>query len=81
MPEIVVFYDYPDGRVEISRTEAIQRQRGASIHVRGRDVYESDEQALDDFLVVQWGWLEHKPFECAGCPAKRHEDCFCEGFP
>lgn len=44
--------------VRISAEDAAKRSREQSIAKLGRDVYESDEEALQDFIVTHWAWLE-----------------------
>jgi hypothetical protein len=46
----------PDGYAEVtvSREEAIRLQRDTVARVRPDFVYESDEQALEDYIVVNW---------------------------
>jgi len=54
--EIVGFENYITVRISIE--EAIQRQRLACVQRKGYDIYESDERALDDFMVIHWAWKE-----------------------
>lgn len=42
----------------ITQQEAITWQRQSSIQVRGVDVYDTDELALEDFMVIHWAWEE-----------------------
>lgn len=47
--------------VTLTAAEAIQRQLAAvaaSKLVRPGFQYESDEQALEDFMVIHWAWWE-----------------------
>ena len=43
---------------ELTVEEAIGKQRTAAASVRPGFVYESDEQALDDFVTVHWAWIK-----------------------
>ena len=45
-----------DAPVKITRAEAISRQRAASFERGYR--YETDEEALYDFMVIYWAWKE-----------------------
>ena len=44
--------------VRISAEDAARRSREQSIAMLGRDVYGSDEEALQDFIVTYWAWIE-----------------------
>lgn len=47
-----------DAVVHISIEEAIRRQRKAAKQHKGYDPYKSDKEALDDFIVIHWAWIE-----------------------
>lgn len=42
----------------LSIDEAIAQQKAAAAAVRPDFVYETDDQALGDFLAVHWAWIE-----------------------
>lgn len=44
--------------VRISAEDAVKSSREQSIAMLGRDVYESDEEALQDFIATHWAWIE-----------------------
>lgn len=53
--------DGNDSTVTVTVAEAIARQRAAvsaSKVARPGFQYESDEQALEDFMVIHWAWWE-----------------------
>jgi len=54
--------EYGNVTVYVTRDRAIELQREYSIQKHGRDIYESDELALDDFRLLHGAWempLDH----------------------
>jgi hypothetical protein len=52
-----VFWNEPDDIVmSCTQEEAIERQKAAALS-KGY-VYVSDEEALEDFMVVHWAWTQ-----------------------
>lgn len=51
-----------DGKAEdvivtITVEEAVARQRASCVKARGVDLYTSDDEALEDFMVVHFAWF------------------------
>jgi len=44
--------------IRVTAAEAIAQQRALVASVRPDFSYESDEQALEDFITVNWAWWE-----------------------
>lgn len=44
-------------QIIVTREEAIRIQRETAALVRPGFVYESDEQALEDYMAVNWAWV------------------------
>jgi hypothetical protein len=47
--------------VRMLASDAIRLRRAVSVRVKGRDIYESDQDALDDFMVINWARLVEAP--------------------
>jgi hypothetical protein len=46
------------GPVRISAEDAAKRSRERSVNRSGVDIYGSDEDALHDFIMTHWAWVE-----------------------
>jgi hypothetical protein len=44
--------------IRVSEADAIVKQRASCVRTRGVDLYDSDEEALLDFIAVNWAWYE-----------------------
>jgi hypothetical protein len=44
--------------IRVTAAEAIAQQRATAASVRPDFSYESDEQALEDFITIHWAWWE-----------------------
>jgi hypothetical protein len=44
--------------IRISEADAIAKQRASCVRARDVDLYESDEEALNDFIAVHWAEWE-----------------------
>lgn len=44
--------------IRVNVAEAIAQQRATAASVRPDFNYESDEQALEDFITIHWAWWE-----------------------
>ena len=47
-----------DATIRISEADAIVKQRASCVRARGVDLYDSDEEALLDFIAVNWASWE-----------------------
>jgi len=41
---------------DLTKEEAIAYQRRSCVQARGKDLYETDADALDDYMIVNWAW-------------------------
>jgi len=44
--------------IRVSEADAIVKQRASCVRTRGVDLYDSDEEALLDFIAVHWASFE-----------------------
>ena len=49
---------HDDATIRISEADAIAKQRASCARTRGVDLYDSDEEALLDFIAVNWASWE-----------------------
>jgi hypothetical protein len=47
------------GTTRVLTEDAIRQQKEVAYY-HNNFVYETDEQALDDFLICNWGWIEEQ---------------------